>query len=694
MGSSLGIVTEFPLWFALLCLLLGALYAILLYIHSERSELSRWVLWLLSVFRFLTVSILAFLLLAPLIKIERSVIERPVVVVGIDNSASMILAADSQQVKNLMPKILNDISQDLHQYTVRIHTFGSDVSQSKELDYKEERTDISGFLSDISIQYSNRNVGAVLLLTDGIVNYGSDPVYTSMNLPWSIHAIGFGDTTIRKDIGISRVITNRELFLHDQFPMEIQIRADHCLDIPTRLTVKHQDRIVFTKQIVPDNNRFSEKITLMLEATGRGWQRYLISLDPVEGEITTGNNEREIYVEVIEQREHIALVYDAPHPDIAAINQALADIKRYSITACTPEQFLLQPDTFSLVILYQVPSIRGSRISPAVIEKIPSILFVVGTMSDLNGFNLLQTGLSVQSRKHSFVESLPEPRNGFPYFTLQEGTLRAIRQFPPLLSPFGAYQSPPLVEICLSQKINGITTKVPMLGFLQNPNQKLGFLFGENLWRWRLANYLDQNDHKAFDELLQKTVQYLLVRQDRRFFRVVTSPSVMINEPVVFTAELFDQSYEPVLDQDIEIELVDEQGNTYPFTMAHTGTVYTLNAGSFPPGIYRYKAQTNLGQEAFEEQGSFIVAPVHLEEIDLQANHKMLSRLTSAHNGKLVLAEDYETLIETLQEDQTIHAVAYPEKRFTELIALPWILVLILLLISAEWFLRKYNGLL
>ena len=76
-------------WWALACVALGAIYAWLLY--SRAGSLSANMRYLLAAARFMVVTVIAFLLLSPMIKTVSSRAQKALVLVVQDNSSSINL---------------------------------------------------------------------------------------------------------------------------------------------------------------------------------------------------------------------------------------------------------------------------------------------------------------------------------------------------------------------------------------------------------------------------------------------------------------------------------------------------------------------------------------------------------------------------------------------------------------------------
>jgi len=690
----LGLLTEYPFWFILFCLLLGSLYAFLLYFRANREEVNPWLLRLMTLFRFLSISLISFLLLSPLIRRDITTIEKPVIIIGQDNSGSLIIGKDSAFNRNEFPMMMQGLIDELaSEYEIRTYSFGDGVTEQLEWDFSEKVTDISAFFSEITNRYLNRNVGAIVLASDGIYNYGADPVYISRDMPYTIYTVALGDTLESRDLLIRQSLFNRKVFLGDNFPVEIQVDAHQCNGESVELKVKQDGHTLRSSTITIRGNRYSRQIPFTLEALEPGWQRYTIELSPLDGEISLANNKRDIFVEVQDVRSKVILVYDAPHPDIGVLREALLMNRKYELVEHTTEEFLLSSDTAALVIFYQVPSIRGSRIAESVIARLPSALFVLGSQSDLTNFNTLNTGLILSSSRITFSDAYPVLNEAFPYFTVNPATISLFREYPPLQSPFAAYQHNPLTEILCCQRINGVSTHFPLICFSSTGEQKRGFICGENFWRWRLSTFTQIGEHMPFDELIQKMVQYLSIQADVSFFRINNKSQYLENEPVEFEAELYNQSYELINDPEVSLTITDESGNSYPFVFGPTGKRYYLNAGTFPPGEYQFLASVTSGKENYGKRGNFVIAPVNLEAIKLKADHNLLYRLAKSHRGEMYMPSELGQLAAELKSSDEIHSISYVERIFSDLISAPWIFLLILGLLSAEWMIRKYTGL-
>ncbi|HSN50595.1 MAG TPA: hypothetical protein VLR52_05135, partial [Bacteroidales bacterium] len=287
---------------------------------------------------------------------------------------------------------------------------------------------------------------------------------------------------------------------------------------------------------------------------------------------------------------------------------------------------------------------------------------------------------------------IPAPNPDFALFTVGSDIPAMLVNAPPLITPFGNYQFSPAADVLFYQKIGSVQSRAPQILFIQSPGKKIGIIAGENLWKWRLSDFQQHENHLAFDELTDKIVQFLAVKGDKSFFRIRVNNRFMENENVEMDGEVYNESYELINTPDVNITISDEQGKKYPLVFGKTEKGYHLNAGSFPVGNYSYSADVKVGKTSYRKQGEFFVAPVNLEALNTIADHSLLFRIATAHDGKMLYPANMQDLVKLINAREDIKPVSYIQKRYNDLLGNVLVFLLILGLLSAEWFIRKRSG--
>lgn len=688
--------TVYPFWFILFCFLVGIVYAFALYYRDKQlNELAPWLKWLMAFFRFLSVTILSFFLLHPLLKIIFREVEKPVIIIAQDNSSSILACKDSLYYKEKYKEELEELVNDLQKkYTVKTFSFGDKVKSGLDFSYDQKQTDLSFLMEELENKVTNRNIGAVLVASDGIYNKGAHPLYAAEQFHVPVYTIAMGDTSPRKDIFVAKVEHNHLAYLGNDFPVQVIIGARELKAKQSILTVSQQEKVLFSQNISVNSDRFVLAVPLRISATQTGLQRFKVSIKTVDGEINTVNNYTDFFVEVMDGREKILILTEAPHPDIRALKSALETSQNYDVTSEIIQEFDKPLKGFNLLVLHQLPSLTNDAqkwIAEAKAANIP-VWYFLGNKSALPKFNGLNAGISIDgvSAKNNEAEAVPVMQ--FSLFTLSDHLLRYADKFPVITCPFGNYEVSNGASVLFRQRIGMVQTNTPLMLFLNQDQQKQAVFCGEGIWRWKLRDYADNGSNEIFNELISKTVQYLSIKVDKSFFRVTCKSNFMENEVVEMEAEVYNDSYELITTPEVTVDIINAAGKRFPFNFNKTANAYRLNAGNLAVGDYRFEARVKTNGKDFVRKGTFSVSPLHVETTNIVADHQLLHQLANKSGGKMVYPTEMKKLVDLLNQRNDIKSVSYTENRLNDLINIRWIFFLLLFLLSAEWFLRKRNG--
>ncbi len=664
-------IIDYPWYYVLFCLLAGAAYAAGLYLVGHRRFSKRMNL-LLAVLRFVAISVIALLLLAPVAKRTVNEQQKPVVVVAQDVSESV----DSSQ---------------------RVVESGKWKVESEECEVVYEEfggttTDIAAALEDIASRYQGRNLGAVVLATDGIYNRGNNPASTAERLTFPVYTVALGDTTPQRDAALANIRHNRIAFSGNTFPVEITVNATRLKGHSAQLTLSDsRGKTVAQKGIDYNDNSFSSTLTFELKAEQPGLQRYTARLSVVDGERTSTNNVLTFYTDILDSRRKVAIIGNAPHPDLAALKQAVESNPNYEAEVFLNEELKMRNEELkevSLLILHNLPS--ATHQLPTLNSQLSSInsIYIIGTQTDLPRFNALHTGLEIvaKAKKSNEVTALFNDR--FSLFSLDGADAAALEELPPLSAPFGEAKTSTSLQSLFTARLGNINTGQPLVAAQVQGAKRSVFVWGEGLWRWRLNDFLNNKTHDHFDRLVSQLVNFAAITDSRERFIVETERHYSDNDEVVVRAQLYNESYEPFNSPDAKFTLKgDSIKGDYNFSREGDG--YSLSLGTLPEGLYRYTATTTYDGKNYTAEGAFAVEALHLEQANLTADHSLLATLSSITGGEMYYPDQLSTLNSQLS---SLKPVIYTHTRFSELLNLPWVLILIIILLGAEWVLRKYHG--
>ena len=686
----------YSFWWLIPVFLLSFALAALLYFRNPREDFPKWVSILLASFRFIVFSLLGFLLISPLIKSWQSEVEKAKIIIVKDDSKSMILYGDSAKLYNSTNEVLNGLSKKLSdKFEVVNYSFGKEIHKSAiDNNFNKLRTDISHVFTTILEKYKYRNVGAVILASDGIYNIGNNPIYSSTYSKFPIYTLGFGDTIAHKDFAISRVVVNKTAFIKNKFPMEVSVSAKMMNGRKSNIIITSKGKLIHKKSVVFNSENDFQKHIFYIDEKEAGLKTYKISIQKDTEEYNTINNSSIVNVDVLGSKKKILLLYSSPHPDIAAIRNSINTSEEYELEVFDYRKFKKNIDEYSLVILHQMPdkNIRSASIIDKIHKKSIPSLFIIGSNSGVHYFNALNMGVSIDFKKQAFVETTPMANPDFVDFVIPNEFLNQIAYYPPLYSPYGKYKLSNSIHTILYQQIGSVATKYPQICVSENSGKRNAFIFGEGIWRWRMYDFMENSSFDNFDSFIMKIIRYISIDKKNKRFDVQWENRYFEFDEVVLNAQFYNASYEAVNDANIELEVKNENGDKYNYSFINNGDSYSVSMGRMQAGKYSFVAKVKYNSKEYIQKANFYVEAVELEGSDLLARHDLLRNISYASDAKFFVSEDYDKLADDIINRKDIVDIETQVLQYKDLINSPLLLLLIIILLSVEWFVRKQTG--
>ena len=674
-------------------MLVGSLYSYALY--STIGPWNKLINIFLGVARFLSVSILCFLLLGPFLKQLFNSTEEPTFIFAIDDSMSIIQSGDSIQYRESLREI-QKLSSELSDkgYQIASKTIsGSEISNIELVQNVAKFTDLNLILKSIQSDYEGKNIGGVLLVSDGIYNQGLSPNFSPFN--FKIHTLGLGDTIPREDITLKNIYYNNLAYQGNKFPIVVEVINSGFTSNEVIVRVLKDGQEIDRSGVRFSADNQLKQVSFTLDAETNGLQHYRLEVIPIEGESSYSNNTKDAYIDIIEGKEKILLVGLAPHPDIKAIASTIENNENYELQVFIPGIEEFKEDKYDLVIFHQAFDRfnRNNQLVQKFLKSETPIWFIAGNQSNINAFNQLNglVKISITGNNKDLVR--PAHNRGFTRFKLNSEDYQAtLTDYPPVVVPFGKTELTEGGEVLLYQQVGSIVTNKPLLAVHESGGKKIAVMVGEGFWQWRTMEYATKDGHETFDEMVLKLIQFLSAKEDKRKFRVYPLEDQFDDtEDIVFETEVYNAIYEPIYGNEVQLSITDEAGDKVDYTYSTSNTNTQFKIRGLSQGVYKYTASTLLNGNLEVSSGEFSVSELQIETLNLTANHSVLRKLSKDSGGKFFLSSELEQLKQTLFAEEP-QGIIYTSETFLPLINLKWIFFLILLLLSAEWFTRKYSG--
>lgn len=688
------LISDFSLWFIIPIGLTAAVLTLYFYKkESWFSDLKPLHQNLLRVLRFSSLFLIGILLLGLTLQTINYREEKPVFISLIDNSSSMMNQKDSNLIKSQISSFRDKLKKKYGERFELIDLYvGTDVSNQK-LDFTEKTSNLELGFEKINFDYYNRNIGGIAFISDGNYNVGANPAYAAEKISLTpIFSLAVGDTIPRRDQLIKNVSVNDIAFLNNEFPIEVDLESIKLGAKSVRLSIFENGKQVASQVITYSNSkRDFKQANFTLKANKIGFQTYTLKLQGLDGERTLKNNQRTFYVEVIDSRNKVLILAGAPHPDVAALKDVLDQNQNIESESVLLPNWNKSLENTDLVVWHEPGTNFDNSVLQLLNEKRIPILYILGPNTEASVTNKLNLGVSgVRGNKTDDIQ--PTIAAGFNEFELSEKVLEALEFYPPLKSKFGSLKVEGLPLVLLLQRVGSIKKSDPLLFFFNRNNLKTGVLYGEGLWRWKLNDFIRSGNHEAFTELFSKTMNFLMVKQQESGLRIEFPKRFSIEEEVIVNASFYNSALEPITKPKIELSLTNSDGKIFRSQFGINGSAYKLSLGKLKAGKYKWQASTKFNGKTYRKSGVFIVEDIEIEKIETVANHGVMKQVSKQSNGKFYLLKDFERLLNDIETRDDITTISFSETAFNELIDYIALLLVIIFLLTGEWFLRRYLG--
>lgn len=672
----------------LLLLILAAIIALLVsvfqYVYKNKSTSKKQGV-LFAFLRFVSIFSVLLLLINPTINKLSPFVEKPNLVLAIDNSSSVKHLNQNQKAKAFVNGILH--SQRLNEkFNIKAYAFGESFKVLDSVTFTEKQTNIYEAFGQLN-QIYKQAIAPTLLITDGNQTFGNDYQFAHLKYKQPIYPIILGDTVKYTDLKIQQLNVNKYAYYKNKFPVEVILVYNGNGNVRSKFMVSQGNSTVYSKDVNFSKTENSKVLTFYLPANSMGVGNYRATLTPLEQEKNKTNNTRNFSVEVLNQKTRIAVVSDILHPDLGALKKSIESNEQRSVSILNTKEVMRDLLDFQLFILYQ-PNNKFKLLIEELNAQNKNQFIVIGPKTDLNFINAVSKNYQVEVTQQ--LENYQAELNGsYAPFMVNDIDFES---FPPLLSNYGEVSFSVPIETILNKTVNGISTGQPLLATFEINNSRKAILLGENLWQWRAQSFLNTESFEEFDNFMGKMVQYLASNQKKSRLNVDYESFYNGSNNVIVKAELFNKNY--VFDPRGALSItVTNQSNqetkTFPFILKNNN--YQVDLSGLPPSKYSFTVRSQ--RDNISRSGQFQILEYYVEQQFLNANVNKLQQLAKNSSGSSYFIADTRQVEDDLLNDNRFVAIQKSVKKQMALIDWKYLLALIALSLGIEWFLRKYNGL-
>lgn len=642
------------------------------------------LIWFLAFLRFLAIFGLLVLLINPIISKSSLQITKTPLAIAVDNSSSIAALKSDKKALELYQKLISNPALK-EKFEIQSYQFDDEFKTSDKFDFKGNQTNLDEAAKNLKSINKNLTFPTVII-TDGNQTTGNDYVYR-FDPANKVYPLVVGDTTTFFDLKINQLNVNKYAFHKNKFPVEVFLQYAGDKPVTADFTISQGNSVVAKEKVSFSSSKKTASLNLLLPADKVGLQIFRANISSNAKEKNSYNNIKNFAVEIIDQKSTIAIVSSINHPDIAALKRAVEVNAQRKVILVKPND-ISQLQEASVLVLYQ-PNSSFKQVFDNNKAAGRNTFIITGNSTDFNFLNQQQNNL-VFKMSGQVEDYLSEFQSQFNLFAIDN---IGFENFPPLQNLFGTISTNGNVSVLLSSKIRNVSTNAPLLAFAENQGKRTAFLLGENSWKWRLQSHIDNQSFEKYDVFVDKVIQYLATSASKKSLVVTHENFYNSGEEIVINAQYFNKNYE--FDEKARLTITVTNAETKQaknYDLLKGNNSFSVNLEGLTAGKYNFTVKELNSNTSYSSH--FEILDFDIEKQFVNPDVLKLKQLALQTNGKAFFENEEEDLINTLLENKEYKSIEKNVSAKTPIIDWVWLLILIAALLTTEWFVRKYNGLL
>jgi len=706
-ASEINISLSFSPVYLIIGVILSIIFSVWIY-RITLPKISTPLKIFLTVLRSVAIALILLAIFEPVISIINKENINPKTFLFLDNSTSMknYSETDSSEIIRSTNNLLDEITSE-----TEIYSFGNvlrkwDRELLGKVKFDDSITNISSIIDEV-INKKNE-ISSIVILSDGNYNSGSDPSNELNKLGIPIFTIGVGDTVSQKDIELRKVLYNKYLYAETESNIKAVLLNNGYGGGNVTVTLSEGNSLIERKTIVLSNSGI-DYVDFTYKPITSGEKKLRVDISRLENESSFSNNSRSFFVNVIDNKLKIGIVSSSPSSDAKFI---------YNSLKLDEDLEIIRSIQISRIKFYD--DFDNSKLNEA------DILFLIGFPgkdTPQNLLNLIKQKLSQNSpyliivnentdlsRLRELSQFLPfeinQIRNDFTRVMLYVNDfnspllgndLKEINlwnDLPPVLKNNSNFSAKPQSKVISKIKIGNTLIDEPLL-ITNNVEQKSIAILAGEIWKWKLNN--KQEDNFLFDNFINTSLKWLRDESSRDKFIISSDKKIYSNvESIFLTAELYDEALNPVTNAEIEAELINSENEKIPFRFTYDSDgLYEYQIENLIADDYKITAYSYINNSPYKSaELNFSVENQNLELNSTLMNFEFLNNLSTVSNGKFYYLEDINnisTSVNNINNSFNRETINRTEFRF-------WsneiVLIIVIILLAVEWFIRKRAGML
>lgn len=655
-----------------------------------------------------------------------------------------------------MMKILDGSSGQMDQWRsfghrLDLYSFGEGLAPASLASLRAaspvDATRIGEALTDLQGRYAGRDLGGVVLISDGIdtgrVGNGpldADTLRAAKALGAPIHTVWIGESTV-KDLSVATVLADDFAFVRTPIALEAVVRHTGLGGRKVEVTLTRDGRLLDSHTVELTGDRGETKVSFPFTPQQPGNFVFEVATPVLGGEALAENNKQTFALKVIRDRVRVLHVAGRPSWDQRFVRSLLrlnpnVDLVSFFILRTEQDEhpiddrramslipfphrevFYEQLGSFDLLIFqnfnyepYKVkdylPGVRDYVLGGGALAMVGGDLSFAG---GLYGVSALADVLPVSldgvpmSAEASFSHDNYRPRLtqqglGHPITSLSIDPKANEHRWGALPNIEGLNRvsrlQPGASALLEHPKLKAQDgTPAPVLAVADMGKGRTMALMTDSAWQWGFVDAGNKGDGRAFQTFWENAIRWLVRDPALTLLRLeMDRVEYRKGQAIGARVRTLHADYTRAADVDVELQVrtaaqqpEEPPVKTWPLRTNADGEA-VVDLGDLPTGAYRLTAKATLDGRPVTEDKTLLIRPEGHELEDIVARKAVLAELAKQTGGMFVENGFAAFPLKPLREERL------GRQRAIELGGNPLLLLLAIGFLCSEWALRRRLG--
>jgi len=725
------------------------------YRKTTRSLSPAWKASLITL-RSLVLILLFVCLLRPVVTTEQVVPQETYLAILVDDSQSMSIpdlagsrtrAAAASDLLYGSGGIVEPLGDSFQVRTFRFDNSTQRVSEPGALTAAGTASSLDQALQYVDEQLSGLALGGVLLISDGADNEGTDPVpraqsFGAREIP--VFTVGVGQENIPRDVGIVDVVAAKTVLEGSVFNVDIALSNQGYANRTVEVSVLDGETVVSTQQVVLGADSSTRRVNIELTPERREAIVYTLQVAEQEGEIVLQNNYYSFLVDNSE-RPALDVLYVDGHPrnEYKFIRRAVEgdpSLRLATYLQTGPGKFYRQgietplelsggfPDTREELYQYEAVVLGDidkdffsdeqlTMLQDFVAERGGGLLvagmlqdeFVDTVLADILPVTLVPSTVLPQNLQGGITRGTHLTGEIFTPQLTTEGefsellrlhsddteNLRLWSQMPDLQGAYVTGRAKPGATVLMEHPVLQFQNQLlPVIAMQRYGSGRSMAITSASTWRWQMMlPAADQSHERVWRQLLRwlsvSALERVTIEFDREFYHV--------GDRVEVTATVRDINFQPDNNASVWVHLTGPEGELLDAAMewdidrdgVYRASFEVQSEGVFDLLVDVASAAGEADRSDTERMTAFVVTPSLREFSSAGRDTALLERIAEVSAGRYYNVEQTSSLINDITYTPNAYSIEVQE----DLWDTPLLLMLLILLLCADWIARRFKGL-